>query len=42
MEELAQSALTPKATSAVPVEQTFSRTGELVQVEAITQGMTLS
>lgn len=42
MEELTQGALTQKATSAVPVEQTFSRTGELVQVETVTQSMTLS
>ncbi|MEK1976161.1 hypothetical protein WOB87_24270, partial [Vibrio parahaemolyticus] len=42
MEELTQGALTQKATSAVPVEQTFSRTGELVQVETVTQSLTLS
>ncbi|TOH46309.1 hypothetical protein CGI80_21205 [Vibrio parahaemolyticus] len=37
MEELTQGALTQKATSAVPVEQTFSHTGELIQVETVTQ-----
>lgn len=42
MEELTQGALMQKATSAVPVEQSFSRTGELVQVEMVTQSMTLS